>query len=166
MSNPPADVSRAEPTPPPPKRHVAGRFFFDLFRLPLAHKSILVIALGLLGYGWVHYFADAGTQDYWGQLARRVGGSVLIGFVVGWAFRTFVKIMAAGTLVCVGLLSASSYFHVMNVDFTSAAEQKYKDASAWMSDQGTRVYDGVLKHLHSTGGALVGAYVGFRKKII
>lgn len=196
MNDAPSDSSVPPQNQPPVSRRVIWRFVNDLFRLPWAHKSILLVAAGIAGFGWVHYFSQASVtpppttpavqnggasdsnastpatnpdqtlQARLAPYARRVGGAVLLGFVFGWAFRTFVKIMATFSLLVIGLLTTASYFHIVNVDFTTAAEQKYKDSSAWVSDQAGRVYDAALAHLHSTGGGLIGAYLGFRKKTI
>jgi len=105
-------------------------------------------------------------QSYLASLGRRVGASVLLGYVIGWIFRTFLKIMATGTLLLAGLLTAASYFRVLNVDFTAVAEQKYKDSSAWITDQADRLRDAALAHLHSTSGGAIGAFLGFRKKTV
>jgi uncharacterized membrane protein (Fun14 family) len=95
--------------------------------------------------------------------ARRAGGSVLVGFVIGWAFRTFLRTMASITTIFVGALGLLSYFHIMNVDMT-AAEQKYTTASSWVTDQAGKLRDAAISHVHSTAAGALGMIMGVRKK--
>jgi len=93
----------------------------------------------------------------------RVGLSFVGAFVIGWAFRVFVKAMILVTVLGVALLLGLSYFHVVNVDF-SAARTKYGDSIAWITDQAVKLRDAALEHLPASGSSMVGLFVGFKKK--
>jgi uncharacterized membrane protein (Fun14 family) len=97
--------------------------------------------------------------------ARRVGGSVLLGFVVGWAFRTFLKAMTLVTILVVGTLAFLSYFNVMNVDLTSV-QKEYSGASGWVTAQANTLKKDAMAHVHSGLGGAMGLYIGVRKRRI
>jgi uncharacterized membrane protein (Fun14 family) len=89
----------------------------------------------------------------------------LLGFIIGWLFRAFIRITAAVTAVGIGALALLSYFHIMNVDLT-AAENKTTQTSAWLTDQGGRLRDAAFAHVHSTLGGAVGMFMGVRRRKI
>src|SRR5262249_54442933 len=57
--------------------------------------------------------------------ATAVGLTFLVGFIIGWAFRVFVKMMMMISALAIAIFAGLSYFNVMNVDM-SKAEQKYE----------------------------------------
>jgi len=93
----------------------------------------------------------------------RMGLSLLIGFLLGFALRVFVRITVTLLVLGIGLLMLLSYFHVVNVDF-SAEKTKYENTIHWAEDQATRVKDSALSHLPSSGGGALGAFAGFRRR--
>jgi uncharacterized membrane protein (Fun14 family) len=95
--------------------------------------------------------------------AMRMGPSLLIGFLLGFALRVFVRITITLLVLGIGLMMLLSYFHVVNVDF-SAEETKYENTLHWAEDQATRVKDSALSHLPSSGGGALGAFAGFRRR--
>ena len=165
-------------------RSVPRRFVRDLWMRPRWHRVVLVLAALAAGLGWAHWSYQAATatsattapavtvrsvppppppsSPFFAPLARRVGGSILLGFVIGWMFRTFVRLMAAITALAVGSLALLSHFHIMNVDLT-AAENKTSHASVWVTDQAGRLRDAALAHVHSTIGGAVGLFMGVRR---
>ena len=95
--------------------------------------------------------------------AMGVGLSILVGFVIGWAIRAFMKITATiAALVCAIFLGLS-YFNVTNVDL-SKAQQRYESSKAWFYDQAGRLNDVVKSHLPRSGGTVLGMFIGFRRK--
>jgi uncharacterized membrane protein (Fun14 family) len=84
-------------------------------------------------------------------------------FIVGWAFRVFIKTMVTVTVLGAGLLLALSYYGVLDVDFT-AARQQYASATAWLWDQASHLKTVALSHLPSTTSGVLGLFVGLRKK--
>jgi uncharacterized membrane protein (Fun14 family) len=91
-----------------------------------------------------------------------IGGSVLGGFVLGWLMRVFVKMtVLIGATIGV-LIGGLSYFHVMNVDFTSV-QQHYTSDMSWLGDQASRLKDIAIGYLPVHTGGLVGMFMGFRR---
>jgi uncharacterized membrane protein (Fun14 family) len=95
--------------------------------------------------------------------ATRIGLTFLVGFIVGWAFRAFLKMMLMISVLAAAIFAGLSYFNVMNVDM-SKAEQKYESSKAWLTDQAWRLKDAVQSHLPSSGASALGLFVGFRRK--
>jgi uncharacterized membrane protein (Fun14 family) len=91
-----------------------------------------------------------------------IGGSVLGGFVVGWLMRVFVKMTALIGLTLGALIAGLSYFHVMNVDFTSM-QQHYNSDVSWLGDQASRLKDVAIGYLPVHTGGLFGMFMGFRR---
>jgi uncharacterized membrane protein (Fun14 family) len=95
--------------------------------------------------------------------ATRLGLTFLVGFIIGWAFRAFLKMMLMISVLAAAIFAGLSYFNVMNVDM-SKAEQKYESSKAWVTDQAWRLKGAVQTHLPSSGASLLGMFVGFRRK--
>jgi uncharacterized membrane protein (Fun14 family) len=95
--------------------------------------------------------------------AMRIGASFLAGFVIGVGLRIFIRITATVLILGIGALALLSYFNVMNVDL-SAAETKYQSSIHWAQDQASRLAKVAESHLPSSGGSVVGAFAGFRRR--
>ena len=93
----------------------------------------------------------------------RTGFSFIAAFIIGWAFRVFIKAMAIITALGVGAMLLLSHFRVINIDF-SAAEQHYATATQWLGDQALRLKDVAIAHLPASTSGAVGMFVGLRKK--
>jgi uncharacterized membrane protein (Fun14 family) len=99
-----------------------------------------------------------------GSWAKRIGLSVVLGFVVGWITRAFMKMAAALALSFASVMALLSYFHILNVDMTTAVDKDYHDASAWVSDQAGKLKDAAMAHLPSGTAGLLGVYMGVRRR--
>jgi uncharacterized membrane protein (Fun14 family) len=95
--------------------------------------------------------------------AIRSGLGLIGGFIIGWAFRAFLKMMAMITFLVGAIFIGLSYFNVLNVDF-SAAETKFKTSSEWVSDQASRAKDAAMSHIPGSAASVVGMWLGFRRK--
>jgi uncharacterized membrane protein (Fun14 family) len=93
----------------------------------------------------------------------RIGASVIVGFVLGWIFRAFLKLAIFFAALGVGAMLALSYFGILNIDFTAAREH-YATAVHWLTDQSYRLKDLIIAHLPSSTGGAFGAFLGFRRK--
>ena len=153
------------------------KFFTDSTYMPRWHKGVLAASLATLIIGWLHlgYHAMQGSAAFprrrsaampttrpapsalagW---SRKVGASVLIGFLVGWIFRTFLKLMASITALVLGGIVLLSYFNFTNVDLTRA-QKEYKDTSSWVTDQAGKLKDSAIKG-HSFHARRVGSFPG------
>ena len=94
--------------------------------------------------------------------AKRIGVSLVIGFLLGWIFRAFLKTMAMLTILVVGLLALLSYFNVLNIDL-SAARQHYDSVAHWLADQAMRLKDVIAAHIPSGVSGTLGAFIGARR---
>jgi uncharacterized membrane protein (Fun14 family) len=102
------------------------------------------------------------VQEHSPQLTK-LGGTFLVGFIVGWIFRAFIKIasilLIGALLIALGL----SYFGAINLDFSTASEQ-YQSAVAWLTDQGRRIAEAVMAHLPNSTSGFLGMFIGFRRR--
>ena len=95
--------------------------------------------------------------------AIRSGLGLIGGFIIGWAFRAFSKMMAMITFLFGAIFIGLSYFNVLNVDF-SAAQTKFKTSSEWVTDQASRAKDAAMSHIPGSAASVVGLWLGFRRK--
>ncbi len=93
----------------------------------------------------------------------RIGLSFFVGLSVGLIFRTFLKTMAIIAAIAACVFLGLSYFDILNVDLTSA-RSGYETASAWLSDQASRLTDVLLDRIPSAGTGSLGFLLGFKKK--
>lgn len=95
--------------------------------------------------------------------ATRVGFAFIAGFLIGWVFRAFIKLMSLATMAGVAILGGLSYFHIMNIDFT-AVEREYKSNIAWVTDQAERLAQSLLSHIPGSTSSFAGMFIGFKRK--
>ena len=99
----------------------------------------------------------------YGPGLMQTGVSFIIGFVLGYAFRQFVKtlaiLLAVGVVAVIGL----AFFNVIHIDF-SGMQTQYESALHWLSDQGSRLKDFVLSYIPSFSAGTLGAIVGFLRR--
>ena len=95
-----------------------------------------------------------------------VGFSVIVGFVLGWFFRAFIKSMAMIAILGGGIVWALSHFNILHLSDDSVAKIKENSAEAtsWMTAHATQLKDFVIAHLPSSGSGSLGAFIGFRRK--
>jgi uncharacterized membrane protein (Fun14 family) len=91
-----------------------------------------------------------------------IGGSVLGGFLIGWAMRVFVKTTILIGLAITAVLGSLSYFHILNVDLTSV-QQHYQGDVNWLGEQASRLKNVAISHIPSHAGGLLGIFMGFRR---
>lgn len=95
--------------------------------------------------------------------ATRVGFAYIVGFVVGWAFRAFIKIMSLLTMAGVSIIAGLSYFHILNVDMTTT-QQKYESVMHWVTDQGSKAASALMHHFPGSASSFAGMFLGFKRK--
>src|SRR3954452_6456721 len=125
--------------------------FFDMHRWQrtLLTLSLLIFGAGATGQitshfgtvneqtaatdappGAVKHAPEPTMREWLSPWAMRFGGSMLGGFLIGFALRVFLRItvmlLALGAAIMMGL----SYFNVTNVDLTPA-KTKYDSAIHW-----------------------------------
>jgi uncharacterized membrane protein (Fun14 family) len=98
--------------------------------------------------------------------AKRVGLSIVLGFVIGWFFRAFVKTMAFLLVLVAGGLWLLSHFNILHLSDANIDQMKDKSATAvgWLTAQASHLKDLAVAHLPSTGGGAFGAFLGVRRR--
>jgi uncharacterized membrane protein (Fun14 family) len=98
--------------------------------------------------------------------AVKVGLSIILGFILGWIFRAFLKTMALITILIVGGLWLLSHFGVLHVGSwdVETVKSKSSEAASWLEQHAQHLKDLALSHLPSAGGGTFGAFLGFRRK--
>ncbi|MGB7157769.1 MAG: FUN14 domain-containing protein [Tepidisphaeraceae bacterium] len=95
--------------------------------------------------------------------ASRLGIGFLGGFVIGWAFRAFLKVMALVTLAGIAIIWTLSHFNVLRVDM-DAAESRFKSGTSWVSTKAEEWKDSAMALVPSSASSVFGMFLGFRRK--
>ena len=103
---------------------------------------------------WTSWFSGHGA---------RLGFGFVGGFIIGFIFRAFVKLMTLLTFVIGGGLAALSYFNILHVDLTSV-HHAWTSNSQWMMTEATKLKDVLVAHLPSSTTGAAGIFVGMRRK--
>jgi len=103
------------------------------------------------------------TVDKISSPATKLGVSLVLGFIVGFVFRMFVKTMTVLTILVVAGLGALSYYGILDID-TQQVEEKGRTFVDWITREGGRIKDLVLGHIPHSAGGVVGSWIGFRRK--
>lgn len=124
---------------------------------PWAAKSFVTIAMATIGglASWI--------GNYTSPAAAQIGASYLGGFLIGWAFRRFLRMaamMVALLLACIGVMKASGW---IDVDW-SALETQVSRTVQWLHGEAQGLKDVLTGFLPSAGAAGAGSFFGFRKK--
>lgn len=124
---------------------------------PWGAKSFLAVAVATLGglASWI--------GNYTSPAVAQIGGSYLGGFLIGWAFRRFLRVAAmlvAVVLACIGLMKAGGW---IDVDW-SQLEAQVRRTVQWLQGEAEGLRNLLTGFLPSAGAAGAGSFFGFRKK--
>jgi uncharacterized membrane protein (Fun14 family) len=124
---------------------------------PWAAKSFVAVAMATIGglASWI--------GNYTSPAAAQIGGSYLGGFLIGWAFRRFLRVaamMVAVALACIGMMKASGW---IDVDW-SALEAQVSRTVQWLHGEAEGFKNLITGFLPSAGAAGAGSFFGFRKR--
>jgi uncharacterized membrane protein (Fun14 family) len=124
---------------------------------PWAAKSFLAVAVATIGglASWIGNFTS--------PAAAQIGASYLGGFLIGWAFRRFLRIAAmlvAIVLACMAAMKATGW---IDVDW-NALEAQITGTIQWLHGEAQGFKNVVTGFLPSAGAAGAGSFFGFRKK--
>jgi uncharacterized membrane protein (Fun14 family) len=124
---------------------------------PWTAKSFLAAGAATIG----------GLASWIGNLSSpalaKFGGSYLGGFLLGWAFRHFLKMaamLAAVVLASIAVLKATGW---LDLDWASI-ETQVSQGMRWLQGEAEGLKNLVAGFLPSAGAAGAGAFFGFRKK--
>jgi uncharacterized membrane protein (Fun14 family) len=95
--------------------------------------------------------------------ASRVGVGFVGGFVIGWAFRAFLKTMALVAAAGAALIWGLAHFNVLHLD-ADAAEARFKTGTSWVSTKAEQLKDGAMALIPSSASSVFGMFLGFRRK--
>jgi uncharacterized membrane protein (Fun14 family) len=98
--------------------------------------------------------------------AQGVGFSLIVGFIIGWFFRAFLKTMALLMLLVGGGLWLLSHYNILHVSDSSLDAMKEQSGAAvsWLGVQATHFKEMIISHLPSSGGGTFGAFLGLRRR--
>ena len=124
---------------------------------PWAAKSFLAVAAATIGglASWI--------GNYSSPAAAQIGASYLGGFLLGWAFRRFLRIAAmlvAVVLAGIAVMKGSGW---IDVDW-SALEAQVGRTVQWLHGEAEGLRNVLTGFLPSAGAAGAGSFFGFRKK--
>jgi uncharacterized membrane protein (Fun14 family) len=124
---------------------------------PWTAKSFLAVGVATVGglASWIGNFTSPAVA--------KIGCSYLGGFLIGWAFRRFLRMAAmivAITLACIGALKATGW---MDLDWASI-ETQMSQAIQWLHGEAEGLKNLLAGFLPSAGAAGAGSFFGFRKK--
>jgi uncharacterized membrane protein (Fun14 family) len=92
----------------------------------------------------------------------RFGGCFVAGFCVAYAFKKFIKV----TAIIVGVLLIAIFFMkksgIIDLDWASL-ESSINSSVAWLKGEAGAMKEFITGYLPSTGSAMAGMFVGFRK---
>ena len=101
--------------------------------------------------------------NYTSPATAQIAGSYLGGFLIGWAFRRFLKLAMVGVgvaLACIGALKTTGW---IDLDWASVEEQ-VSGWMRWMHGEAEGLKTLLTGFLPSAGAAGAGSFFGFRKK--
>ena len=124
---------------------------------PWAAKSFVAVAVATIGglASWI--------GNYTSPTMAQLGGRYLGGFLIGWAFRRFLRIaamLAAVGLACIAAMKATGW---IDVDW-SAVEAQVGQTVRWLQGEAEGLRNLLTGFLPSAGAAGAGSFFGFRKK--
>lgn len=193
MSGMSDSATEQSPQTPNATRGHLRSFAADVLRMPRWQKSLLTLAVLLLGVGSTGqvagYFsggsgASATKSDSGAEVSlvtsekhetvapkptlterispwmTKVGLSFIVGFVVGWLLRTFLKTVA---LIGGGIIALLMLLSYLGYDL-SGAQKEYTSFMSWLTDQGQRLAKALLDHLPGSTSSAAGMFVGFRRR--
>jgi uncharacterized membrane protein (Fun14 family) len=124
---------------------------------PWTAKSFLAAGAAMVGglASWIGNF----TSPTMAQMA----GSYLGGFLIGWAFRRFLRMaamLAAILIAGIALLKATGW---LNIDWASI-EAQLSQSMRWLQGEAEGLKNLLTGFFPSAGAAGAGTFFGFRKK--
>jgi uncharacterized membrane protein (Fun14 family) len=124
---------------------------------PWQARSFLAVAVATIGglASWIGNFTSPAIAQ--------LGGSYLGGFVIGWAFRRFLRMAAmlvAIGLAVIGMMKATGW---IDLDW-SAMEAQVGRTVQWLHGEAEGLKNVLAGFLPSAGAAGAGSFFGFRKK--
>jgi len=124
---------------------------------PWSARSFIAVAVATIGglASWI--------GNYTSSTAAQLGGSYLAGFIIGWAFRRFLRIAAMLAAVGLAVMAVMKGTGWIDVDW-SALEAQVGRTVQWLHGEAEGLRNMLTGVLPSAGAAGAGSFFGFRKK--
>lgn len=101
--------------------------------------------------------------NYTSPAVAQMAGSYLGGFLIGWAFRRFLRMAAMLAAMIVAAIAALKTTGWLNLDWASV-EAQVPEWIAWLQGGAQELKNLLTGYLPSAGAAGAGTFFGFRKK--
>jgi uncharacterized membrane protein (Fun14 family) len=124
---------------------------------PWATRSFLAGAVATVG-GLASWIAN-----YTSPTVAQLGGSYLGGYLIGWAFRHFLRMAAMMVAVSLALIAVMKTSGWVDVDW-NAVEAQVSQTVQWLHGEAQGLKNLLSGFLPSAGAAGAGSFFGFRKK--
>jgi uncharacterized membrane protein (Fun14 family) len=124
---------------------------------PWAAKSFVAVAAATIGglASWI--------GNYTSPAMAQLGASYLGGFILGWAFRRFLRIAAMLAAIALAALTAMKATGWIELDWSSLEQQVGRTAQ-WLHGEAEGLRNMLTGFLPSAGAAGAGSFFGFRRK--
>ncbi len=101
--------------------------------------------------------------NYTSPAAAQMAGSYLGGFLIGWAFRRFLRMAAMLTALILAVIAALKGTGWLNLDW-ALVEAQIPEWITWLQGGAQELKNLLTGYLPSAGAAGAGTFFGFRKK--
>lgn len=91
----------------------------------------------------------------------RFGGSYAAGFLIGWAFRRFLKWSLVGGVVVLGIIALARKLGWFELDW-ALVESQIRHGLDWLKGEAGALREFLTGYIPSAGAGLVGAFFGVR----
>src|SRR5262249_16476611 len=124
---------------------------------PWTAKSFVAVAVATIGglASWI--------GNYTSPAVAQLGASYLGGFIIGWAFRRFLRFGAMLVAVALAGVAAMKATGWIDVDW-AALEGQINQTVQWLHGEAEGFKKVLSGFLPSAGAAGAGSFFGFRKK--
>ena len=124
---------------------------------PWAGRSFLAASVATIGGlgSWI--------GNYTSSTVAQLGGSYLGGYLIGWAFRRFLRMAAIMVGIGLALIGAMKTTGWVDVDW-NAVEAQVSQTVQWLHGEAQGLKNLLAGFLPSAGAAGAGSFFGFRKK--
>lgn len=124
---------------------------------PWASKSFVAVAAATIGglASWI--------GNYTSPAMAQLGASYLGGFILGWAFRRFLRMAAMLAAIALAAITAMKATGWIELDWSSLEQQVGRTAQ-WLHGEAEGLRNMLTGVLPSAGAAGAGSFFGFRRK--
>lgn len=120
-------------------------------------------AVGAAVWFWRHRGTEGENADLSSSALFRLGAGYAGGYLIGWAFKRFLKFSFMATIVLIVLFVAAKGAGIKLVDW-SALYENTREGVSWMRGEARELKAILTGYLPSWGAGIVGFIMGLRHK--